>query len=180
MKYSISLLILLAIIYFFFKRANRISNSMNAVKQNTTFNNNENKNFSKKEYLLTQNELKFYKLLKQITDKMELTIFSQVVMYEIVNCSNYSEFNKIRSKSIDFVITDSSSKIQLCIELDDTTHNQQKRIERDKTISEIFEKAGVNFLRISVQNFYNLQELENRIKQAILCDTYIKNNKEDI
>lgn len=180
MKYSISLLILLAIIYFFFKGANRISNSMNAVKQTTTFNNNENKNFSKKKYLLTQNELKFYKLLKQITDKMGLTIFSQVVMYEIVNCSNYSEFNKIRSKSIDFVITDSSSKIQLCIELDDTTHNQQKRIERDKTISEIFEKAGVNFLRISVQNFYNLQELENRIKQAILCDTYIKNNKEDI
>ena len=141
MQYLMSLLVWFAIIYFFFKRASKMNNSIKTVKQNTTFNNNENKNFSKKEYLLTQNELKFYKLLKQITDKMELTIFSQVVMYEIVNCSNYSEFNKIRSKSIDFVITDSNSKIQLCIELDDTTHNQQKRIE-----SKFFKNTCEKFL----------------------------------
>ena len=40
--------------------------------------------YEKKTYLLTQNELKFYKLLKSITDKNNLNLFSQVALYEII------------------------------------------------------------------------------------------------
>lgn len=123
--------------------------------------------FYKKEYLLTQNELKFYKILKQITDKMELTLFCQVPMYELINCKNYKAFNRIKSKSIDFVITEKKCKIKCCIELDDYTHNQNKRIQRDNFVNKVFEKVETKLIRIKVQNYYNMEELENMIKDSI-------------
>ena len=130
-------------------------------------NNYNNGDFSKKEYLLTSNELKFYKLLKTITDKMNLTIFAQVSLYEIIKCNNYKEFNKIKSKSIDFIITEKNCKIKLCIELDDISHNNTKRIERDNFINKLFKELNIKLLRIPVQNFYNLEELEQKIKESL-------------
>lgn len=123
--------------------------------------------FYKKEYLLTQTELKIYKLLKQITDKMNLTLFCQVPMYELVNCNNFKDFAKIKSKSIDFVITEKNCKIKLCIELDDYTHSKNKRIERDNFVNKVFDKIGTKLVRIKVQNYYSIEELEEIIRDNI-------------
>lgn len=127
----------------------------------------KNNNYTKKEYLLTQQELKFYKILKQITDKLELNLFCQVAMYEIINTKEYKDFNRIKSKSIDFVITEKNCKIKLCIELDDETHKRQDRIERDNFVNEVFKNANTKLLRIKTQNYYNLEELEKQIKESI-------------
>lgn len=137
----------------------------NSYKDNS---NNQNiSTYTKKEYLLTPNELKFYKLLKTITDKLNLTLFTQVALYEIINCKDYKDFNKIKSKSIDFVITEKNCKIKLCIELDDNTHNYKNRIERDNFINKLFEQTNTKLLRIPLQNFYNLEELEQKIKECL-------------
>lgn len=128
---------------------------------------NYNDKYVKKEYLLTQTELKFYKLLKPITDELNLIICPQVPLYEIVKNIDYKDFNKIASKSIDFVITEPNLKIKLCIELDDYTHKQIKRIERDKFIEKLFKDLNIKILRIPVQNFYNLNELNVKIKESL-------------
>lgn len=123
--------------------------------------------YEKKEYLMTKNELKFYKQLKKITDKLNLTIFTQVSLYQIIKNKEYKNFNKIKSKSIDFVITENNGKIKLCIELDDNTHNKNNRIERDNFINEIFKQTNTKLLRIPVQEFYNLEKLEEKIKESL-------------
>lgn len=123
--------------------------------------------YSKKDYLLTQNELKFYRLLKQITDKFDLNLFCQVAMYELINCKSHKDFNRIRSKCIDFVITEKNCKIKCCIELDDNSHMRKSRVQRDEFVNKIFEQAGTKLLRIKVQNYYNMEELEKRIKDSI-------------
>ena len=115
--------------------------------------------YAKRDYLLSQNELKFYKLLKGITTKYNLLIFTQVTLYEIINNKNswnYADFNKIRSKSIDFVITDVNTKIKFCIELDDPSHLKEQRIARDNFIDSLFRDLGIKLLRIPVQSYYNL------------------------
>ena len=123
--------------------------------------------YSKKEYLLTQQELKFYKLLKMITDKNNLNLFSQVTLYEIVRNKEMKDFNKIKSKSIDFVITDVNCKIKICIELDDVTHLKENRQQRDKFIDELFKQLDIKLIRIPVQNYYNLNDIENKIKESL-------------
>ena len=74
--------------------------------------NNENrKYYEKKRYLITKSEYILYKKLIQICNKYDLIVNSQVPLYQIVeikinkNGRNYLKyFNKIRSKSVDFVI----------------------------------------------------------------------------
>lgn len=119
--------------------------------------------FYKRGKLLTNNELKFYKILKEITKNYNYNIFTQVVLYEIVRNKEIMDFNKIKSKSIDFVITDENSQILVCIELDDNTHNRKKRIERDTFINELFKDLNIKLLRIPVKEYYNIQEMERII-----------------
>lgn len=156
------------ILYIIVMTAQRIVEKRN---NQITFNNEQNINYNekyiKKDYLLTQTELKFYKLLKQITDEMNLIVCPQVALYEIIKNIEYKDFNKIKSKSIDFVITETNLKIKLCIELDDYTHKQNKRIERDNFINKLFEDLNIKLIRIPVQNFYNLEELKSKIKESL-------------
>lgn len=129
--------------------------------------NNYKEKYKKSDYLLTPTELKFYKLLKTITDKMEYSLFVQIPLYQLVEYKDFKDFNKIKSKSIDFVITEKNCKVKLCIELDDKTHNNNKRIERDKFINEMFRELDIKILRIPVQNYYNMQEIEQKIKESL-------------
>jgi len=129
--------------------------------------NNYNDKYIKREYLLTETELKFYKQLKKITDELNLTICPQVTLYEILRSKKYKDFNKIQSKSIDFVITEPNLKIKLCIELDDPSHLKNKRIQRDVFINELFHDLDIKLLRIPVQNFYDLENLKCKIKESL-------------
>ena len=161
--YIVIIIILVGIITYLEKKI-QTNNSTDEVIIKS---NNYKEDYEKKEYLLTPTELKFYKLLKTITDELNYTLFTQVALYEIVNCKNFKNFNKIKSKSIDFIITEKNCKIKLCIELDDKTHNTNKRIERDTFINDMFKELDIKLLRIPVQNFYNIEELEQKIKESI-------------
>lgn len=145
-------------------------NSLNYKKLQENNINNYTKQYEKKEYLLTQKELKFYRLLKSITNKYYLNLFTQVALYEIIKSKNITDFNKIKSKTIDFVITDNNCQIKLCIELDDSTHINEKRQERDKFINDLFKQLDIKLLRIPEQNYYNLNELENKIKESLCTE----------
>lgn len=123
--------------------------------------------YYRKKYLLTQTELKFYKILKMVTDELNLVICPQVSMYGIINNKEHKDFNKIARKSIDFVITEQNLKIKLCIELDDYTHNRQSRIYRDNFVNEVFKATDVKILRIPVQNYYDKEELKNKIRESL-------------
>ena len=112
--------------------------------------------YNKKEYIMTTEELKFYKLLKSITNKYSLIIFTQVSLYAVIKSNNIKDFNKIKSKSIDYVITDNNGKIKFCIELDDTTHLKENRQERDIFINELFNQLEIKLLRIFI-NTINIQ-----------------------
>lgn len=129
----------------------------------------ENSLYEKKEYLMTTKEYKFYRLLKPICNRYNLNIFSQVSLYAIVKpkTKDYNALNKIKSKSIDFVITDTNCKIKLCIELDDPTHIRADRQERDNFIKKLFEQTNINFIQIPVQSYYNMQQIEEKIKESL-------------
>lgn len=130
--------------------------------------------YKKKTYLTTKNELKLYKILLDICTKYSLVLFTQVVLYEIIEINykpyskNYTKyFNKIRSKSIDFVIADKeTTRIRLCIELDDFSHKQKKRIDRDEFINTLFKDLEINLLRLPVTKDYDINKIESKIRST--------------
>lgn len=122
-------------------------------------------------YVMTHTELLFYKELKKITDKLELLIFPQVGLERIINVydGNYADRNRIKSRSIDYAIVNNQNcKIICCIELDDYSHNSEKSKEVDEFKNELFRKVRIPLYRIKVSSYYNLEELENRIKENLI------------
>lgn len=131
---------------------------------------NFNKYYIPRKCIMTQNELLCYKVLLEIAKELNLILLCQVSLYSIVSSKNQYDgsFNKIKSKSIDYVlITKKSGEIKLCIELDDTTHNQPNRIERDIFIDQLFENLKINLLRIKCEPIYSLNEVRRQIKRYI-------------
>lgn len=143
-------------------------NNLEETKEQSSYN---LQNYNKKDYVMTQTELIFYRNLKSITDKLDLAIFPQVNLERIINVkdNNSKDRNRIKSRSIDYTIVNNKNcKIICCIELDDYTHNYKNRVQRDTFINELFDKIGIKLHRIKVNNYYNLEELENKIKESLL------------
>ena len=130
-------------------------------------------------YIMTQTELKFYRELKKITDKLELTIFCQVGLERIINVvdNNNKDRNRIKSRTIDFAIVNNKNcKIVCCIELDDYTHNREKTKKADEFKNNLFKQVNIPLHRIKVNNFYNLEQLENIIKESYKPPISVVNN----
>lgn len=105
--------------------------------------------YKKKIYFFSKNELNFYRELDQKATELNLILFSKVRLADIVEPigkgSNWqSQFNRIRSKHVDFILCDLPSiKPVLVIELDDNSHNKPDRQERDTFVDRVLEQAGI-------------------------------------
>lgn len=121
-------------------------------------------------YITTKQENIFYNVLLEIANELNYTLFAQVPLYTIVNTQDNldsstktSYFNKISSKSIDFVLVDEKCRILLCIELDGSSHKLKNRIERDRFINKLFNDLNISLLRYPVYNTYYKDTLKKRI-----------------
>jgi len=139
--------------------------------ENTTNNDNiDLSNYITNGYIMTQTELIFYRELKKVTDKLDLSIFPQVDLERIINVkdNNIRDRNRIKSRSIDFsIVNNKNCKIICCIELDDYTHNREKVQKVDNFKNQLFQQVKIPLKRIKVNNYYNLEELENMIKESL-------------
>lgn len=168
----------IAFIIYMINTTNKKENNNNKVEENK---NNYNKFYRPKRYLITLNELKFYNILMEIAKELDLVLFSQVSLYNIIEMQKNLDyktrtiyFNKIASKSIDFVLVDKKDcRIKLCIELDDKTHNQVKRIDRDLFINQLFKELEINLLRYPTYNVYYKETLKNQIVAKMQEHYYI-------
>lgn len=115
--------------------------------------------------LLTDNEYRFYIKLKEITDKNGYLLFTKVRLADIISTTNYSDFNKIRSKHIDFLICNYKTEFIKFIELDDNSHLRKKNKQNDNVKNDIFSTLDVEIYRIKVnEEKEKLQELEQLLK----------------
>ena len=193
----IILLIILVLIIYFIEKSNRKSNNkvkeMNDMKNIMTLEKESNKEanleekinykqyYQPKKYVITKNELNFYNVLMQIAKELDLVVFSQVSLYNILETKQDLDyktktiyFNKIAAKSIDFVLVDKNNcRIKLCIELDDITHKKEKRIERDKFINQLFKELEINLLRYPVYQIYYKDTLKRKIQENMKEHYYI-------
>ncbi len=103
-------------------------------------------------YLLTKNEWYEYKKLHEIALKHNLQICPKVRLADIIEPRKGTGewqklFYKIQAKHIDFLICDYSLRILAVLELDDNSHNQPERQERDKFVDEILRSVGYKVIR---------------------------------
>ncbi|MDE5936132.1 MAG: DUF2726 domain-containing protein [Ruminococcus sp.] len=138
-------------------------------KQATTNVQKNNNNYLPyhRKYLLTKREYGFYKKLKPIADKYNLQVLAKIRFADLVEVDenvnpNYKQtwFYKIQAKHIDFAIAD-EMKIITLLELDDSTHSQADRIERDEFVNAVTKKCGY----ILIHTYGELENIENEMRK---------------
>lgn len=100
-----------------------------------------------KKYLLTRNEWHEYKKLQQYAETHDLMICPKVRLLDIIEPrkgeSNYMALlGKVQSKHVDFLICDKDLHVLGVIELDDNSHDQQNRKDRDAFVDQILQSVG--------------------------------------
>ena len=131
----------------------------------------------KRKFLLTKNELHFYKELKKVADKLNLTVLSKVRMADLVESKNtgkayYSDFAKIKAKHIDFALCDPSNLyVVLLIELDDNSHSKENTSKRDSFVKSVYQATGYTLYRTR-----GTANLEKEITAILNNDGYEKEN----
>ena|ERR1039457_4454564 len=78
-------------------------------------------------------------------------------------------FRHINQKSVDFVACDKKQlRLLFAIELNDKTHNQPKRIERDREVERILHGAGIPLIRIENRGHFEPKELAAAIQKGMI------------
>lgn len=116
---------------------------------------------------LSPAEFSFYKVLASIIGA-QLAIQSKVRLADIFFVArpneNVAYFNRIAQKHLDFLVCDSvTMKPIFGIELDDASHKQNNRQERDDFVEKVCRVAGLPLLRFPVQREYNQREIAAQI-----------------
>lgn len=112
-----------------------------------------------KTYLLSKNEWAFYKKLKPIADKYKIHILAKVRLADLTNVKKglsnskyYKAFGKIKAKHLDFVLANPNNLAVLAaIELDDKSHEEIDRQQRDFFIEKLCETIKLPLIRTNGQ-----------------------------
>jgi very-short-patch-repair endonuclease len=128
--------------------------------------------YRKYKSLLTFRERELHRVLRRANDN-EFAIMLKVRMGDFIYLANLpldrkTHNNKILCKHVDFLFCDKFTlEPLLVVELDDSSHKQEDRIERDKFKDETFRAVGLPCLRIELQEKYDWQSLQKQIKEKI-------------
>jgi very-short-patch-repair endonuclease len=75
-----------------------------------------------------------------------------------------SAFNRIQSKHVDFVVCDPATlTVQFVVELDDKSHQQSSRRERDAFVDKTLEAAGIPIFHFAAKRSYSLQDVRDTL-----------------
>ncbi len=124
--------------------------------------------YRKKKTLFTEAERSFLGVLDQCLDNARYRVFGKVRVADILEpnpSKNRSEwqkaFNPIKAKHFDYVICAADTLKPVCaIELDDISHNQKKRQQRDQLLESVCKDASLPLIRVPAKRSYKPEEVK--------------------
>ncbi|MCX8129399.1 MAG: DUF2726 domain-containing protein [Clostridia bacterium] len=122
---------------------------------------------------LSPAERSFFQMLQQVISN-KAVICPKVSLKDIFfvktkdNKDFYSYNNKIHLKHVDFLICSKSDLKPVCgIELDDTSHQKEDRVQRDIFVDKVFKDANLQLIRFQNKKSYTMAEIEERLSPII-------------
>lgn len=173
MQYLVAALVIAVIIIF-----RQSSTKAKKSSENPPIEVNEKENLPikgayQKKWLFSYNEKDAYKALKKLCDTHGLNLMSKVRLIDLVepikgNPKYKTYFWKVQAKHVDFVICDEKLVARCIIELDDSSHKQESRKERDIFVDEVLQSVGYEIFH--VQSIIP-EEIEPKIKSTFKIET---------
>lgn len=122
--------------------------------------------YEAKTKLLSNTEQEFYSALKQTVPE-GYSVFPQINLAAFVERTDNARYRNELFRNVDFLICGTSFEPKIAVEINDSTHNNQKRIERDKKVEAILEEAGIPLISLWTNYGVNYPYIKERIEKAL-------------
>lgn len=94
-------------------------------------------------------------------------LLPQVCLASIIEKHSDSKYQSELFRIVDFGIFDNDYNVQVLIEINDSTHKQADRIERDRKVKEICSMANIPLITLWTQYGINENYIKEKIAQYI-------------
>lgn len=115
--------------------------------------------------LLTATEKKFFRTLKNALPSHQ--IFVQIPLSEMLRVQKGHDYkawsNRINRMRVDFVVCDDECKIIAAIELDDKSHDNDKRRADDAKKDKALNSARIRIIRWRVENMPSVEAIQGTV-----------------
>jgi hypothetical protein len=135
--------------------------------------------YQKQNKLFTPAERSFLGVLEQAVSD-QYRVFGKVRLADVIEVKSgvsrsvrQSAFNRIQSKHLDYIVCDPRDlSIQFAVELDDSSHSQTKRKNRDAFVDQALRVAKVPLFRFPAKQAYSVREV-----RSVLFDDSVKKER---
>ena len=134
-------------------------------------------NYFLRKSLLTPAERSFLGVLEPVLPA-GTRVFAKVRLEDIVGvkkgldrAGRTSARNRIKSRHVDFLLVRTTDLVPVAgIELDDSSHEEESRQERDAFVDGVFASAGLPLLHVPAQKSYNPTDLKSKLAALPMAD----------
>ena len=126
--------------------------------------------------IMTECEKEYLRILRRVI-KPQYTIQPQIPLSSIVNKEQTEKWKTPLElfRTIDFGVLDAQYSVICVIEINDRSHYQEKRIERDQKVKEILQEANIPILTLWTEDSRSDGFVKEEIKRQIPRVDYILN-----
>ncbi len=122
--------------------------------------------YKAKKSLITDNEKEFYKaILSSLTE--DYKVFPQINLAAFIEKTDNSKFRNELFRNVDFLVTNIEYEPKIVIEINDQTHLNKERQERDEKVKNICEEAGIPIIRLWTSYGVNYEYIKKTIEKTL-------------
>ena len=119
-----------------------------------------------KNTLISKTEQTFYIAIKSSLPE-GFCIFPQINLASFIERTDDARYHNELFRNVDFLITDAEYHPKIIIEINDQTHMNNDRKERDEKVQKICEEAGIPILKLWTSYGANPEYIKKRIDETL-------------
>ena len=116
--------------------------------------------------LISKSEQGFFNAVKSCVPE-GYCVFPQINLASFIDRTDDARFHNELFRNVDFLITDSEYAPKFIIEINDQTHLNNDRKERDEKVQKICEEAGIPILKLWTSYGINPEYIKARIDETL-------------
>ena len=127
--------------------------------------------YSSKASIMTECEKAFFEAIREIVEP-EYKVQPQINLASVIDKNIHSKYRNELFRNIDFGIFDNTYKLLVLVEINDETHQQNSRKERDQKIKAICTAANIPLVTFWTKYGVNRTYIRNRLSEHLVLNNY--------
>lgn len=128
--------------------------------------NSEEYLYAPRDRLISKTESRFFEAIQSAVPN-GFRVFPQVNLASFIERTDNFRYRNELFRNVDFLITDSEYAPKIVIEINDQTHMEHNRRERDEKVSKICEEAGIPIIKLWTNYGVQPDYIQKRISEQI-------------